>query len=252
MHAHQIMSRRVITIDPDAPIVDAINTMLAHHVSGLPVVDRSNRLVGMVSETDFLRRTELGTGRRRGRLLTLLTGADRLALEFMREHGRKVADIMTRNPVTITEDTPLEEVARLMESHDIKRLPVMRGNRLIGMLTRSDFLPAIANLWQNLEGYSESDEAIRAAVFAALAEAPWRPCGLNVSVRDGVVSLRGTVRSANARQAAIVAAESVGGAKRVDDQLEDRADDPPPEEDYGGGDFVSLAEEPSTVDDQPL
>jgi CBS domain-containing protein len=252
MRAHQIMSRQVITIDPDASIVDAIKIMLTHHVGGLPVVDSKGKLVGMVTESDFVRRTELGTDQSRFRLLAFLAGADCAALDYARQHGRKVAEIMTSKPLTIEPDTALVEIAHVMEVRKIRRLPVMQGDRVVGIVTQSDFLPAVARLAQHVPTASGNDEQIRNAVIAALDKAPWAPCALNVSVTDGVVSLRGVVRGDQARQAAIVAAENVDGAKKVEDYLYNRAEYPPAEEDYGGGDFVSLQEEPSTADDEPL
>ncbi len=251
MHAHQIMSRRVITVGVDASVADAIATMLAHHISGLPVVDPAGKLVGIVSEGDFIRRAEVGTQRTRGRWLTFLAGVDRAALDFAREHGRKVGEIMTANPITIAEDTPLPQVVEIMEAHKIKRLPVMRDGKIVGMLTRADFLPTIANLAHTVNTDSNGDDQLRRSVIAVMAHAPWRPCALNVSVHQGVVSLRGVVRTDNARKAAIVAAENVPGVKKVEDLLY-KVTYPPPEEDYGGGDFVSLPQETSTEDDQPL
>jgi len=250
MRAHQIMSRQVITVGVDASVADAIAIMLGHHVSGLPVVDAAGRMAGIVSEGDFIRRAEIGTARKRGRWLTLLAGADRVALDFARSHGRKVGEIMTRNPVTIGEDTPLADIVEIMEAHHVKRLPVMRGDSLVGMVTRTDFMPAVARLARSANGSSsQDDDRIRDLVVAAMADEPWRPCAMNVDVRDGVVSLRGSVKSENARQAAIIATENVPGVSRVEDDLTIY---PAPEEDYGGGDFASLPEETSTVDDQPL
>ncbi|WP_338827141.1 CBS domain-containing protein [Bradyrhizobium sp. 27S5] len=243
------MSRNVITIDADASVIDAIKTMLSHGVSGLPVTDRDGVLVGILSEGDFIRRVEVGTERRRGRWLAMLAGANQVALDFARQHGRKVSQIMSPSPITVEEDTPLEQVVQLMESHGVTRFPVMRDKRLVGMVTRTDFITAIANLRLDRPSASANDDQIRASVIAALARAPWRPNALNVSVHDGVVGLRGGIRSDNARKAAVIAAENVAGVKRVEDQL---SKVPPPEEDYGGGDFVSLQEEPSTEDDQPL
>lgn len=250
MRAHQIMSRQVITVDPEASITDAIHTMLAHHVSGLPVVDRDGKLVGIISESDFIRRAELGTERKRGRLLAFLAGADQAALDYAHQHGRKVREIMTPKPATIGLDTSLAEIASLMEARRVKRLPVMQGDRLVGIVTRSDFLPAVANLPNGAQSISEDDDQIRAAVLAAMEGARWAPCALNVSVKDGVVSLRGVVSGTHARQAAIIAAENVRGVRNVEDYLYDRI--PAGEEDYGGGDIVSLQEEPSTTDDEPL
>jgi CBS domain-containing protein len=251
MRAREIMSRHVITISADASVMEAVKAMLSHHVSGLPVVDSGGKLVGMLSEGDFVRRAEIGTQTRRGRWLSVLAGTERTALDFSRQHGRKVGQVMTPNPVTIGEDTALDEIVRLMERHKIKRFPVMRGDQIVGMVTRTDFLTAIANASLDGYGVSEADEEIRASVMAALSQASWRPCALNVSVHHGVVTLRGTVRTDNARNAAIIASENVPGVRRVDDQLS-KITHPLPEEDYGGGDFVSLQDEPSTADDEPL
>ncbi len=252
MRAHQIMSREVVTVGVETSVVDAIKTMLTNRISALPVVDSAGKLAGILSETDFVRRAEIGTQRKRSRWLAFLAGPDRIAFEFKREHGGKVGQIMTPNPVTIIEDTPLDQIVEVMESRNVKRLPVMRGEEIVGIVTRSDFLPAIVTLARNPENYSADDEKIRSAVVDAIMPAPWRPCGLNVSVRDGVVGLRGVARSDNARQAAIVAAENVPGVKRVEDHLSKMSDYPPAEDDYGGGDFVSLQEQPSTTDDEPL
>src|SRR3979411_574542 len=103
MRAHQIMTRRVITVDPDAAVVDAANIMLEKHISGLPVLDRAGNLVGMVSQGDFIRRAEIGTERKRGRWLKLLVGPGRVASDFVHARGRKVADIMTQKPFAVTE-----------------------------------------------------------------------------------------------------------------------------------------------------
>ena len=251
MHAHEIMSRHVVTIGDDASAIDAIKTMLSHHIGGLPVVDRTGKLIGMLSEGDFIRRVELGTEKRRSRWLSALAGADQVAVDFTRQHGRKVSQIMSPKPITIGEDTTLEQIVRLMESRNINRFPVMRGDEIVGMVTRSDFLSALVSVSPAAIGYSESDRQIRKLALAALSQVPWRPCGLNVTVHEGVVSLRGTIRSDDAHKAAIVAIENIPGVRRVDDRLS-RTSPPPPEEDYGGGDFVSLQSEPSTADDEPL
>lgn len=251
MRAHEIMSRHVVTIGVDAAAGDAIKTMLSHHIGGLPVVDLKGKLVGILSDGDFVRRVEIGTEKRRGRWLALLTGTDQLALDFTRQHGRKVSQIMSPNPIAIAEDTELEQIVRLMESRNLKRFPVLRGDEIVGMVTRTDFLSAIARLSSNVSSSSESDDQIRKSILAALSRVPWRPCGLNVIVHNGVVSLKGSVSSDNARTAVRVVAENVPGVKRVEDQLT-KILYPPPEEDYGGGDFVSLQAEPATADDEPL
>jgi len=251
MRAHQIMTPQVITVGPKTTILEAIRLMLQHHIGGLPVVDAEGRLVGIVSEGDFIRRAEIGTQHKRGRWLSFLAGPDRLATDFAREHGRKVGDIMTPKPITVSEATALDEVVRIMETNSIKRLPVMRDHQLVGMLTRKDFLPAVASL-VHVPGPSADDDHVRREVTAALRQASWRPCPMNVTVRDGIVGLSGVVKHESARKAAIVAAENVAGVRKVNDYLSIAPAHPPAEEDFGGGDFVSIQEQPSTADDEPL
>lgn len=251
MRAHEIMSRHVITIEAEASASEAIETMLSHQIRGLPVVGPGGKLLGMLSEGDFIHRVELGTEKKRNRWLSVLMGADQVALDFTRQHGRKVGEIMSPNPTTIVEETTLEQIVRLMDSCKASRFPVMRGDEIVGMVTRSDFLIALANRSLDAIGYSENDDQIRKSVIGALSHTSWRPCGLNVTVHEGLVTLRGTVRSDIARKATIIAAENIPGVKRVEDRLS-KIDHPPPEDEYGGGDFVSLQSEPSTVDDEPL
>jgi CBS domain-containing protein len=252
MRAHQIMTQHVISIGADASIVEAAQMMLRYHISGLPVVDASGKLVGIVSEGDFIRRAEIGTETRRDRWLRFLVGTGRIAADFVRSHGRKVGEIMTPNPLTVTEDAPLDRIARIMETGNVKRLPVMRGDRLVGIVTRSDFLATVADLASTAQGPSADDERIQNEVAAAIAPAAWRPWRLKVAARNGIVSLDGVVENKNARLATIVAAENVAGVKQVVDNLCDSRPCPPPEEDLGGGDIASLQEQPSTTDDEPL
>lgn len=252
MRAHQIMSRHVVTIRPEAPIVDAIKAMLAHHISGLPVVDGAGNLVGILCESDFLRRTEIGTEHARSRLITMLLGTSRVAGEFVKEHGRTVEEVMTRGPVWTTEQAPLAEIADLMERRHFNHVPVMRDGRVVGIITRSDFLSAVAGPLTGASGYSEDDNRVRRSVIAALAGIPWQPVCLNVSVKDGTVTLRGVIKGDNAHRAVIVTCENIPGVRGVDDRLYLQSDQPDPEDDYGGGDFVSLQMEPSTLDDEPL
>lgn len=252
MRAHHIMSRRVLTIRPDASVADAVKLMLEHHISGLPVVDSAGRIVGILCESDFLRRSEIGTEHERNRLLSMLLGRERVASEFVKEHGRKVEQVMTRQPVTINEQAPLDEAADMMEHRHLNHIPVMRDDRIVGIITRSDFLSAVAGPLTGASGYSGSDGDLRRSVLAALAGTPWQPIGLNVSVRDGAVTLRGVIRGESAHQAVVVTCENVPGVQRVDDRLCVQSTQPDPEDDYGGGDFASLQAEPSTLDDEPL
>jgi len=219
MRAHQIMTRPVITVTPEAAIVDAANTMLRKHVSGLPVVDGKGKLVGIVSEGDFIRRSEIGTQRKRGKFLKFILGPGKAAADFVHEHGRKVAEIMTAEPLTIAEDTQLEEIVELMEKNGIKRLPVMRGDKLVGIVSRSNLLQAVASLARDVPDPTADDDHIRNRVIDAIEKYDWCPFGLSVIVRDGIVHLSGVITEERSRQAAIVAAENVTGVKKVHDHL---------------------------------
>jgi CBS domain-containing protein len=252
MRAYEIMTPRVITVGADATIVEAIETMLRHHISGLPVVDGAGRLIGIISESDFLRRAETETQRKRSRWLSLLLGTDRLAAEFAHDHGRKVGEIMTPNPRTVSEGAPLDQVVQVMESGNVKRVPVMRGDQMVGIITRSDFLDAVASMARRIPETSADDDHLRNEVIAALGRAPWQPRRLHATVRDGVATLHGVVRNEAQHKAVLVLAENVPGIAKVMDYLRIADSHPPGEEDYGGGDFVSLEEQPSTTDDEPL
>ncbi len=217
MRAHQIMTRSVVTVRPDATILEAANTMLQHHVSGLPVVDAAGKLVGIVSEGDFIRRGEIGTQKKRSRWLSFLMGTD--ATQYVREHGRKVSEVMTHDPLTIAEDATLEEIVNAMEANGIKRMPVMRDGKLVGIVSRANLLHAVASLAREIPDPTADDDHIRGRIIQALEKHDWSPFGLNVIVRDGIVHLSGVITDEESRQAAIVATENVAGVKKVHDHL---------------------------------
>jgi len=219
MRAHQIMTRPAISVTPDTTILEAANMMLQRHISGLPVVDSAGALVGIVSEGDFIRRSEINTGRKRSKFMKFILGAGREAAEFVHEHGSKVGEIMTPEPLTINEDTDLEQIVELMEKNNVKRLPVTRGNNLVGIVTRSNLLQAVASLARDIPDPTADDDHIRNRIINTLAKNDWCPWGLNVVVRDGIVHLSGVVTEERSRQAAIVGAENIAGVKKVHDHL---------------------------------
>jgi CBS domain-containing protein len=219
MRAHQIMTRQVITIDADAPIVDAATSMLQNHISGLLVVDNTGILIGIISQGDFIRRAEIGTQRKRGRWLKFFVGPGRAASDFVHESGRKVGEIMTPEPYTVTEDAALEDIVDLMERHNIKRVPVMHEGKLAGIVTRSNLLQAVAGLARDVPDPTADDDHIRKRIFASMEKADWAPFGLGVIVVNGVVHLSGVITSEHSREATIVAAEIVSGVTKVHDHL---------------------------------
>jgi len=219
MRAHQIMTRKVISVSPDTSVVDAAKTMLQQHVSGLPVVNEAGKLVGIISEGDFIRRGEIGTERKRGRWLKILVGPGRTAVDYVHERGRKVEEIMTPDPLTVAEDATLEEIVTAMEKNQVKRLPVLRGDKLVGIVTRANLLQAVADLARAVPDPTADDDHIRNRVFTAIERNDWAPISLGVTVRDGIVHLSGVIFDERSRQAAIVAAENVPGVTKVHDHL---------------------------------
>lgn len=220
MKVKDAMTHAVVSVEPDATVGHAIRLMLQKKISGLPVIDKSGQLVGVVTEGDFLRRAETGTERSRPRWLQFLIGPGRLADEYTHTHGRKVEEIMTPDPATVTESEPLESVVQLMEKRRIKRLPVVRGKQVVGMISRANLLHALASVMPELKPAEAGDAAIRERLLSELNKQTWAPTGaLDIIVRNGVVELWGTITEERARQALIVAAENVPGVKAVRDHL---------------------------------
>jgi CBS domain-containing protein len=208
----------VVTVSPDASILEAARLMLQNRISGLLVVDGRGRLTGVVTEGDFLRRAETDTDRRRSRWLEFLLGPGRLATDYVHSHGRKVEEVMTADPRTVSEDTPLEQVVHEMERNHIKRLPVMRGNQLVGIISRANLIRALASLVRDAPLAEGDDQAIRELVLAELDRQPWKPA-VNVVVRNGQVDLSGVITDERQRQALKVAVENVPGVKAVHDHV---------------------------------
>jgi CBS domain-containing protein len=219
MNAGEVMSRNPIAVTAEAGLAEALRLMFDHRISGLPVVDGKAGLVGILTEGDLLRRSEIGTAGQRSRWLDLLTMTGRLASDYVRTHTRRVSEIMTSDVVSVAEDTPLTEVVHLMERHRIKRVPVLRDGALVGIVSRADLLHALQRLLVAEPKAAASDETIRRHVLAELARAPWAPHGLTVDVANGVVTLNGVILDEQKRSALRVAAENVPGVKAVADRI---------------------------------
>ena len=220
MNASDVMTRTLLSVRLDATVAEAIRTMLDNRISGLPVIDEAGRLVGILTEGDLLRRGETGTERQRSRWLEILMGPGRLAGEYVRTHGRKIGEVMTRDVVSVTLDTPLKEVVELMERHRIKRVPVLHGEVLVGILSRADLLRALLGALQEEESPATNDGEIRERILGELAKAAWMPRdGIAVTVENGVVDLNGVILDEKEREALRVAAENVPGVRAVEDHL---------------------------------
>jgi CBS domain-containing protein len=144
MRAIDVMVRDVVTVHPDTDIADAIRLLAEHDVSARPVVDTAGSLVGVLSEADLIHRVEIGTEQHRPWWPEAVTGASSLAAEFAKSHGKKVGEIMTSGVVSVSEDTPISEIATLLERKGIKRVPVARAGKLVGIVTVKD---RVVHLW---------------------------------------------------------------------------------------------------------
>ncbi|MGH7119476.1 MAG: CBS domain-containing protein [Acetobacteraceae bacterium] len=219
MKAADVMSQPVVAIGPDAPLAQAIRLMVERGFSGLPVLDVESRVVGMLTEGDLMRRVEIGTeGETVGWLASLFTPA-RLAGRYVHTHGRRVAELMTQEVRCVTEETPLAEVVALMEHHRIKRFPVVRGERLVGIVSRADLVRAVGD---ELEAPAPTvdDATIRETILMELSQKPWAPANsIGVAVADGTVQLDGSVLDMRERDAVGVVAENVPGVKRVENRI---------------------------------
>ncbi len=217
MKVAEVMTRGVISIAPTDSMRKAAQLMLQYDMSGFPVTDRG-RLVGIVTEGDFLRRAEIGAERTRTRWIELLTDPGQLAEDYAHAHGRKVGEVMTREVVTVAEDASLEDVVRLMERHRVKRLPVVRGDAMVGIVSRANLLHAFVVASPSAANAPVSDAAIRDALMATLDKEPWAPQGaVNVVVENGIVDFDGIIRDERQRVALRIAAENLPGVKAVRD-----------------------------------
>lgn len=220
MHASDVMTRNTITLHRDASLGEAIGLMLQLRISGLPIVDQHENLVGVLTEGDLLRRVEAGTSERHTfAWWDIMRSTGLSADDYVRTHSHQVGDLMTRDPATVTEGTPLEEVVELMERRRIKRLPVLREGKVVGIVSRADLLRVIGS---KLGAMAEAggDSAIHGRLLAELARQPWFSArNISVSVKDGVITLEGTITDEATRAALRVAAQNVAGPERVRDDL---------------------------------
>jgi CBS domain-containing protein len=219
MTARYLMNRPVVTVGPDANVVEIARLMRDHNISGLPVVDHEKRVLGIVSEGDLLRRHEIGTAERRSSWwLDLLADPIERAKDYTRTRGNLVRDIMSSPAITVDEDATIGEIADTLQRHGIKRVPVVRDGRLVGIISRADVVQLVATVRQLGDGGDASDDEIRHKVIEALETQSWADLGSTlVTVNKGVVEFWGLVGSEAERTASRVATEGIGGVEQVKD-----------------------------------
>jgi CBS domain-containing protein len=219
MRALDIMTRRVITVNPETPVREAARVFAENHISGAPVVDDEGRLLGMITEGDLLHRSETGTqARRRSWWLEFFSSTRDLAATYIKENARLVKDVMTVEVIYVKETTPVSEVADLMERHRIKRVPVLYDGELLGIVSRANLAKALASMPKEVTSApSEADETIHEAVLRELSAHRWAASSENIIVNAGTVYLWGVVTSVEQARAMCIAAENVPGVKGVED-----------------------------------
>jgi CBS domain-containing protein len=220
MKARDVMVREVITIGPHADIAEAEKLMIAHDVSALPVVDADEHVVGMLSEADFLEREELAGERLHVDWFESLFSSKKLAEGYAKAHGKRVDQLMSRQLISAREDTPLDEVAALLERHHIKRVPILRDGRLVGIVSRRNLIQALASGKLATHPTVDDDHALRMEILSRLEQQRWTQFGgRNVVVQNGTVHLWGLVSSAEERRALVALCENVPGVTTVVDEM---------------------------------
>jgi CBS domain-containing protein len=220
MKAMDVMVRDVLTVKPEDSVADAVKLLVAHDISALPVVDGAGTVVGLISEADLVHRDEIGTGKRRAWWVEALTPASTLAEEFAKSHGRHVAEVMSTDVVSASPDATLGEIAALLERHRIKRVPILQDGRLVGIVSRSNLIQALASSVAGQGSGTDGDRKIRLELLNRLGGQPWTDFGArNVIVSGGVVHMWGLVGSEEERKALVALAEEVPGVTRVSDEM---------------------------------
>jgi len=219
MKARDVMTLAVFTVKPSMSVKDVACLFMERRISAVPVVDDQGKIVGIVSEGDLMHRSEISTQRRHPWWLVLMAGDEGLAAEYIKAHAKRVADVMTRKVITAGPDTPLQEIAEILEKYGIKRLPIVRDGRLVGIVSRANLVQAIATSGSKLD-VPLSDTTIREKLLTHLNKQNWAHTALlNVTVNGGVVDLWGFIESDTERKAIRVAAEATPGVRTVNDHM---------------------------------
>ena len=218
MRADDIMRRRVLTVSPDTDIREIAKKLAAYGISAMPVVDEDRRVVGIISEGDLMRRPETGMDRRPSWWLRLLADPKEQAAQYVKTHGQHAKDVMTHEVITVSEETSSQEIAGILERHRIKRVPVVRDGKLVGIVSRANLLHGMIAQGQT-RAPAPSDREIKQAISEAAQEAAVRCEFIDIVVSDGVAHLWGAVHSDEEKDALRVAAENSPGVTSVVDHI---------------------------------
>eukprot|EP01037_Dinobryon_pediforme_P008141 gene8141-8225_t len=220
MKASDVMVRDFVTVTRDATVADVAALMSEHDVSALPVVDDERMLVGIISEADLLHRHELGTEIQPSWWMEAMLPQTKLAQDYLKSHTTHVSELMSAHVVTAQENTPLSDLAALLERNRIKRVPITRDGKLVGIVSRANLIQALASAARSINGHLEKDRDIRHEVLVRLDQQSWTDFGKrNVIVNNGTVHIWGLVGSESERKALIALVEAVPGVLSVSDEM---------------------------------
>jgi CBS domain-containing protein len=209
-----------VTVGPDATVGDIAALLVTHRIGAVPVVSGDRRLIGIVSQTDLVHRSETGTEKRRKWWLEAFADPDAKAREYVKSHGHKAQDVMTRVVVSVSEGASLAEVADVLDTHRIRQVPVVSDGRLAGMISRADLVRALAEVSIAAPAARPDSGALQKAVWDRIEAQPWlKTAFVNLAVKDGVVELWGAVDSDDQRRALAVLVEGVPGVVKVEDNV---------------------------------
>jgi CBS-domain-containing membrane protein len=220
MLAQEVMTKDVITVGPDTTVGEIAALLVRHRISAVPVVAAENRVIGIVSQTDLAHRSETDTEKRRKWWLEIFADADAKAREYVKSHGRKAKDIMTRFVISVSPRASMAEVADLLDTHRIRQVPVMEDGKLLGMISRTDLVRKLAEVAVVTPAARPDSGTLQKAIWERIHEQTWlKSAYVSVSTKDGVVELWGAVDSDQQRQALRVLVEGVTGVQKVEDHL---------------------------------
>lgn len=217
MQAKDIMTANVVTVEPNTSVQDIAKLLIENRISAVPVTEKNGRLIGIVSEGDLMRRPDAGTEKHPSWWLAATTRPELAAQKYIKTHGKHAADVMTKNVITIDENTPIQEIAEILEKNLIKRVPVLKEGKIVGIVSRANLLRALAT--QRPVAVPTDDRIAKEAIERAISEAGVRSTFIHVIVSDGVAHLWGIAETPEEKAAAHVAAETAPGVKEVRDNI---------------------------------